>query len=144
MNKGMLRGVLVSNVEPEFDIERFRARQESVDLCRDADLRLGIIERFKWLCCNMRPALEQKLAAMPYRAFLETDYWQYLRDYVVMARGCRCELCGISWGSHGPGIAELRYEKLELHHLTYDHRGSEWRHWKDLQVLCRKCHEAAG
>jgi hypothetical protein len=106
--------------------------EDAVGKFRGAKLRRTVCDHFIELCERMTPQLEAELASMSYRDFLDTDYWLYLRDYVVMARGMRCEAC-----HHVVGLLQ---DSLELHHISYDHRGSEWRHMEDLKVLCRVCH----
>jgi hypothetical protein len=78
----------------------------------------------------MTPAKERKLAALSYPEFLETLYWKMLGRYVRLLHGGRCDRCG-------------RASRLQVHHLTYDHVGAEYRHPDDLAVLCDECHAAA-
>lgn len=108
-------------------------RPECAGLVRNAKVRRTVCDRFIKLCRSMTPELEAELARMPYGDFLNTDYWSYLRDYIVMAKGIRCETCHLT--------ASIITDCMELHHTSYDHRGSEWRHMEDLKVLCRACHE---
>lgn len=70
------------------------------------------------------------LTRMPYAEFLRTRYWEELRFFVISKRGAVCQECG--------GI-----ERLELHHVTYQHRGLEIDHLEDVELLCDLCHEAA-
>ena len=62
-----------------------------------------------------------------YGTFLESRYWLIVKALLLKARRDRCEVCG----SPGP---------LEVHHLTYAHRGAEIWHLDDLQLLCSLCH----
>src|SRR5215831_3958709 len=81
------------NAEADLNIEDFRCPPFHRDLeaiLHNAKVRLIVCERFIKLCKCMTPQLEAELAAMPYRDFLDTDYWSYLRDYVVMAKGMGC------------------------------------------------------
>jgi NAD-dependent SIR2 family protein deacetylase len=65
---------------------------------------------------------------MPYEEFLTTPYWWVVRNYVVATRGHSCEKCGAC-------------ASLNVHHISYKHRGEEYAHLSDLQVLCEACHE---
>lgn len=79
---------------------------------------------------TVRTLLKPILCQMPYAEFLKTRYWDELRFFVLRKRGPQCEECR--------GI----FEKLELHHITYEHRGLEIEHLEDVQLLCDSCHEA--
>jgi hypothetical protein len=68
-----------------------------------------------------------RLKALPYQVFLRTPYWTIVRAYVMTVRGSRCEKC--SWTG-----------ALNVHHMTYSHRGEEFFHLEDLKVLCEFCH----
>jgi hypothetical protein len=81
---------------------------------------------FKQLANRMTPEIEMQLTAMDYESFLDTVYWRRVRNYVIQ-RVKSCERCG-------------RPACLEVHHLTYEHRGSEWRFLEDLIAVCRPCH----
>ena len=118
----------------EFDIDDYRIHFTNTEtFIHHARMRKTVCDRFIRLCCRMTPALEAELAAMSYNDFLQTDYWVYLRDYTVMIRGVACEACH--------RVVSLSAENLEVHHLSYERRGSEWRHPEDLKVVCRNCHE---
>lgn len=62
-----------------------------------------------------------------YKEYLKSEKWQKLRKTVFSERGKKCELC-------------LSSKNLHIHHLTYERIFNE--DLKDLQVLCRKCHES--
>lgn len=66
---------------------------------------------------------------MPYEKFVQTHYWWIIRNYVVALRGYQCEekYCRDS-------------VRLNVHHKTYEHRGEEYAHLDDLEVLCELCH----
>ena len=68
-----------------------------------------------------------KLKEMPYKDFLQTHYWEIVRNYVVYKRGHRCELCA-------------HEGNFNVHHKTYEHHGEEHHHLEDLILLCRLCH----
>lgn len=68
---------------------------------------------------------------MDYKDFLNTPYWDGVRNYKLKRAKYCCELCGAK------GI-------LHVHHKTYERHGRE--HMKsiankDLVVLCKDCHE---
>jgi hypothetical protein len=69
------------------------------------------------------------LRSMPYANFLKTPYWLAVSHHVKTERPW-CSLC-----------TEPMAGPLEVHHRTYEHRGSEWIHLEDLTVLCRECHQ---
>lgn len=76
----------------------------------------------------INPADHKYLASMPYRDFLKTKYWRIVRNYVLYRQGEKCQLCSET-------------QNLNVHHRTYEHRGYEVNHLKDLIVLCRCCHQ---
>ena len=67
-----------------------------------------------------------ELGLMPYDEYLQTPEWQEKRAEAHARADGRCQVCN----SLGP---------LDVHHRTYEHRGSERE--DDLIVLCRDCHE---
>ncbi|MEC4817504.1 MAG: hypothetical protein SAK29_30175 [Scytonema sp. PMC 1069.18] len=71
--------------------------------------------------------MAQKLAAMSYHDFLQTEYWQLVRKAALHNADYRCEMCNSS-------------KNLQVHHRSYEHRGYEFRHLEDLTVVCRSCH----
>lgn len=68
------------------------------------------------------------LKKMPYEAFLKTPYWTFIRMAKILEVGERCEKCG------------LRY-LIQVHHLTYEFRGSDHKRMDLLVVLCDTCHK---
>lgn len=68
------------------------------------------------------------LAAMPYAQYLQTPYWKCVRAMAMERDGGRCRMCN----SAGP---------IQVHHRTYEHRGSEHEHLDDLTTLCADCHQ---
>jgi HNH endonuclease len=119
---------LLERINPVKSEERERLRERHV------------IPRFEALVAWMKAGVgpwpgfqtEEELQELPYRYFLDTYYWRVLRDYVILMAGRRCQRCGRQHSA---------YHRLEVHHNNYFHRGSEWRHMEDLEVLCRDCHE---
>lgn len=64
---------------------------------------------------------------MDYKDFLNSTYWKVLSYSVKKKRGDKCEKCGSKIN-------------LNVHHLTYRHRGNEINHLDDLVCLCSNCH----
>ena len=66
---------------------------------------------------------------LEYQDFLETDYWQAVRSWIVDRDQKTCRLCGdrVSW------------KKYHVHHASYHHKGYEFEN--DLITLCEYCHE---
>jgi hypothetical protein len=73
---------------------------------------------------------EERLAAMPYREYLETPEWDERRRAAYRKAGYRCQLCGAS------GV------ELHAHHRAYGRRGRTGEE-DDLIVLCARCHKRA-
>jgi hypothetical protein len=71
----------------------------------------------------------KSLRSMPYKDFLKTQYWLAVSHHVKTGRPW-CALC-----------CEPMAGPLQVHHRTYEHRGSEWVHLDDFTVLCGDCHE---
>lgn len=71
----------------------------------------------------------QNLKEMPYKEYLQTEHWKSTRKYALQYYKYRCSLC------------HANKEELHVHHKTYQHRGQEFYHIKDLIVLCKTCHE---
>ncbi len=67
------------------------------------------------------------IRAMPYPTFLQTDYWRIIRAYVLSMRAYKCFRCG----------SQIR---IELHHTSYVHHGTEHEHLEDLELACGACH----
>jgi hypothetical protein len=62
-----------------------------------------------------------------YQAYLNTDYWKNVAQEVKRLAGFRCQICN-------------GQNRLNAHHRTYIHRGSEMDHLGDLICLCVTCH----
>lgn len=70
----------------------------------------------------------ETLAAMPYKSFLDSNYWFVLRRFVLYQAQYKCSLCSKS-------------SALQVHHKHYKNRGREILTWKtDLIALCSNCH----
>jgi predicted deacetylase len=74
-----------------------------------------------------QPTLRHRLQYMKYSQFLRTPYWRVVASKVKHAAGGRCQMCNSD-------------HKIEVHHRTYDFRGQDHLHLKELTCLCRKCH----
>ena len=66
--------------------------------------------------------------AMNYKRYIRTLYWGIIRGWMT-SQTPRCAQCG------NPG-------RLQIHHKTYDHRGSEHLNLQDLEVICSLCHKS--
>lgn len=64
---------------------------------------------------------------LDYKEYLKTSYWKVTRERALRKAHYKCQLCNSN-------------ENLNVHHKTYEHKGSEIRHMDDLIVLCQKCH----
>ncbi len=69
----------------------------------------------------------RELRAMPYREYLLTPEWEDRRARHLRSAGYRCQVCNAGG------------TRLDVHHRTYERLGEEL--FKDLVVLCNKCHE---
>ena len=82
-----------------------------------------------WLDDNM---VEKSVKELKYSDFLETPYWEGVRNYKLKKSNYSCELCSKK------GII------LQVHHKKYDRHGEEHIRSvadKDLIVLCSDCHK---
>lgn len=70
----------------------------------------------------------RKRRKMPYADFLQSEYWHNVRKAVLEREGHKCHLC------RSP-------ESLQIHHITYVHRGDELRHLETVTALCSGCHK---
>jgi 5-methylcytosine-specific restriction endonuclease McrA len=68
----------------------------------------------------------RNLRSMPYSLYLKTPEWQTTRAAALKRARYACQLC------------KNTNTILDVHHNTYDRRGSEWP--SDLLVVCRDCH----
>jgi len=60
-------------------------------------------------------------------SFQNSEYWKEVRT-LILARDRSCVHCG----------SKLF---LEVHHITYEHKGFEKEHLGDLILLCSECHK---
>lgn len=90
---------------------------------------LNAKDRFTYLERKITPIEIRYLKTLEYEIFLQSLYWIILREYLFVLRGHKCQVC------EKDGV-------LNVHHLSYDHRGIEYKHLDDLIILCKECHEA--
>lgn len=95
-----------------------------IELSREA-LIINYGEFF--LLAPTSPKLIERRNKMPYKEFLESEYWSKVKTRALDIANHRCTLCNSS-------------SMLHVHHRTYAHRGDELRHMEDLTVLCQTCH----
>lgn len=59
---------------------------------------------------------------------LNTDYHREVRRRALIRDGFQCVDCNTKLN-------------LELHHISYAHRGCELDYMEDVVILCEKCHQ---
>lgn len=69
----------------------------------------------------------ERLRALPYAEYLQSEHWQDIRKAALKRSRYRCQVCNTS------------ERTLNVHHRTYEHRGEEYA--ADVIVLCENCHE---
>jgi len=62
-----------------------------------------------------------------YLEYIQSPKWKKKRLMALIHYGEKCDKCGAN-------------KRLDVHHLTYERFGKEL--LADLQILCRKCHDA--
>lgn len=67
-----------------------------------------------------------------YEWYLNSEQWKHIRKVVSERDRSTCQNCKRRWLD-----GETTFD---VHHLTYERRGQE--RPEDLQLLCRKCHDA--
>ena len=70
------------------------------------------------------------LRSVEYEQYLYTLYWQLVRQWKAWISDGVCEKCG----------SDNRL--TNVHHLSYDHRGEEYKHAEDIILLCKSCHNS--
>ncbi len=63
-----------------------------------------------------------------YKKFLKSLYWRIVRRYLRTLRSGLCQFCNAP-------------ESLQVHHASYEFRGSDHLHLDKLVLLCDGCHE---
>lgn len=66
-------------------------------------------------------------STMNYKSFLNTPYWQAVRQKVLKKWNYKCALCSSN-------------ENLNIHHRSYENKGRELVNQNDLICLCNNCH----
>ncbi len=79
---------------------------------------------FSW--CDVE-IIKKRILNMPYKDFLRTLYWDFIRTLKKEQANYKCELCNNN--TH-----------LNVHHKSYNNHGDEYHHLEDLIVLCSDCH----
>ena len=65
-----------------------------------------------------------------YKSYLLSPLWKYQSGLIKLSHHYTCSMCGeMSNSAH-----------LVVHHISYEHIGSEYRHPEDVTVLCTDCH----
>jgi len=118
---------IVTNDLAHFQEEHWFALQYAHTVVHAEEPVEGVLEALSRLEDEARRRSIARLRAMPYREYLETEWWQTVRSGALDRAGHRCQLCGAN------GTTELH-----VHHNSYENRGAE--HPEDLVVLCRACH----
>lgn len=62
-----------------------------------------------------------------YNEFLSSEYWQEVRNKMLLLHNNKCQYCGSS-------------KMLQVHHFSYNNHGDELNHIEDLRLLCKDCH----
>lgn len=75
-----------------------------------------------------REEFRKAACAMKYNRYTRTVYWGVIRGKILSERPI-CAYCGARNG-------------LQVHHITYMHRGEEYAYLEDLDMLCAICHKA--
>ncbi len=86
-------------------------------------------QRFDYLRRTIQSSDVRTLKAFVYQGFLQTLYWQIIREYVLAIRGAHCTEQGCA-----------STDGLELHHRNYRYQGEEYKHLDCLEILCRAHH----
>lgn len=63
-----------------------------------------------------------------YQDYLQTEYWQAVRELKLRNSSGRCEYCGST-------------ENIRIHHESYTHKYCEYDHLDELSVVCDSCHK---
>ena len=116
--------------EIEFYIENVLNPFRSFSNCVSANEKISTVMR-GFYGYDFDAIVKRTILAMDYRDFLNTPYWDGVRNYKLKKSKYRCQLCG------NKGV-------LNVHHKTYENHGRE--HIKsvadsDLIVLCKDCHK---
>lgn len=90
--------------------------------------------QFKGCTREGREEFSEAARAMPTDKYSRTVYWGIIRGWLLSGRGHYrppgCPRCGRDY----PGLV------MQVHHRSYAHKGSEYAHLEELEVLCAGCH----
>jgi 5-methylcytosine-specific restriction endonuclease McrA len=81
---------------------------------------------------NIKEAVNRRIERirhLPYKEYLETDYWKELKKRVLQDANYTCSFC------------HERNLEMQVHHRSYEHKGYFLEELKDLIVLCEDCHD---
>ena len=91
----------------------------------------------KWMLIQMNNYnvnenyIRNYIKTMDYHEFLNTPWWNAVRDYKRRREDNTCEKCGCT------------DKTLHIHHPNYEIRGYEDKYIDTLQCLCEDCHKEA-
>lgn len=91
----------------------------------------------KWMLIQMdrynvnENYIRNYIKTMDYHEFLNTPWWNAVRDYKRRREDNTCEKCGCT------------DKTLHIHHPNYEIRGYEDKYIDTLQCLCEDCHKEA-
>lgn len=91
----------------------------------------------KWMLIQMdrynvnENYIRNYIKSMDYHEFLNTPWWNAVRDYKRRREDNTCEKCGCT------------DKTLHIHHPNYEIRGYEDKYIDTLQCLCEDCHKEA-
>lgn len=96
------------------------------EVCKnERDVRIESYTKQEYRIFENKKIEVEKLKAMPYKEYLQTDHWKKKRLQALKRYNFRCQTCNSN-------------NKLHVHHRTYERRGEEL--ITDLICLCDKCH----
>jgi len=72
--------------------------------------------------------MADKLRGKTYKYFLRSKYWRIVREMVLKRDGNKCVRCNCK-------------TSLQIHHKTYKNHFREHENLRDLETLCKTCHE---
>jgi len=94
-------------------------------------MRNDSIKRLLNIVRDMKSKSYSHMLGMSYNDQLKTKEWRYFRLYIIVAKGCKCELCNYS-----------NFFRLQVHHKYYINGKMAWEYeLKDLMLLCRHHHK---
>lgn len=73
--------------------------------------------------------MSEYMNTMEYKRFLNTTYWHMVSIIVRSRYKYHCCICGKKADKY-----------LDTHHLSYEHKGYEFKYLNDLVLVCRNCH----